>query len=151
MPVRYITIKHSIIVCRPRELVWDYTQDFARRPGWDPVIKAADIIQHEPIRVVKLKAIGQTTMTFHYKHHERPHKSMLMAEEISSPFIVSAEGTWSYDKIGKGTLWSQTNNIALRQHALNMMMTPFYKWYLKKMTRRAMNKARISMEQASHL
>lgn len=143
-----ITIKHSIIVCKPRELVWDYTQNYDNRPGWDPVIKSADIVQHEPYRVVKLQALGRTTMTFHYKLEDRPHKTSLVAKDISSPIITSVGGSWSYDKIGRGTLWRQTNTIEVKQHLMNMIMMPFYKWYYKKMTRRAMNSARLRMEQS---
>ena|SRR5688572_370962 len=143
-----ITIRQSIIVCKPRELVWDYTQNFANRPDWDSAIKSAYLLQEEPNRIVKLQTHSNKTMTCYYKHDERPFKSLLEARDISSPFIASADGSWSYEKIGKGTLWSQTNTIAFKQHLLNNIMMPFYKWYFKKMTRRAMNKARCRMEQS---
>jgi hypothetical protein len=135
-----------VIVCKPRELVWDYTNDITSRTSWDPVITSADVIQHEPNRIIKIKSRGNTSLTCHYKHYERPHKSSIIAKDISSPWIASADGSWSYDKIGRGTLWSQIHTIELRQHPLNKIMLPFYKWYFKKLTRHAMAKARAMME-----
>src|SRR5688572_5874741 len=76
-----ITIKHSIIICRPKELVWDYTQNYENRCHWDNTILEATVLQSTPNRIVKLKAKGNTVMTFHYKLDDRPHKTSLIAKK----------------------------------------------------------------------
>ena len=146
MKATAITIKHSIIISKPRELVWDYTQNYSNRPAWDYSIIHAEVLQTEPSRVVKLKAKGNTTMTFHYKHDERPSKTSLIAKEIISPIIESAGGSWTYDKIGRGTIWKQTNTIVFKPNLLSRLMLPFYKWTFAKQTRLAMAKAKRAME-----
>ena len=141
-----ITIKHAIIISKPRELVWDYTQDYSNRPAWDFTIINAEVLQTSPNRIVRLNAKGNTCMTFHYKHDERPCKTSLIAKEIVSPLIESAGGSWTYDKIGRGTLWKQTNTIVFKKHLLSRLMLPFYKWALERQIRHAMKKAKHRME-----
>src|SRR5687768_15334236 len=143
-----ITIKHSIIICRPKELVWDYTQNYENRCHWDNTILEATVLQSTPNRIVKLKAKGNTVMTFHYKLDDRPHKTSLVAKEIISPFIESAGGSWSYDKIGKGTIWKQTNTIVLKNNLMTRFMRPFYKWLFTSQTKSAMQRAKKKMEYA---
>ena len=144
-----ITIKQSIIICKPRELVWDYTQDHIRRSQWDPAVTKAEILQHEPKRIIRLEAIGKTTLTCHHDLHERPGKSAVVAKEVNSPLIHSADGRWTYDKIGRGTIWSQTNTIVFKPHVLNSILIPIYKAYLRRQIRKGMKQARQEMENVS--
>src|SRR5204863_9955742 len=98
MKENLITIKYSIFINKPRELVWDYTQNYEHRTKWDKAVLEATVLQTSPNRIVKLRTKGNTTMTFTYKQDERPHKTSLVAKEISSPLIESAGGSWVYEE-----------------------------------------------------
>jgi len=141
-----ITIKHSIIIDKPRELVWDYTQNYDHRPKWDSAVLEASVLQTTPNRIVKLRTKGNTTMTFIYKQDARPHKTTLIAREISSPVIESAGGSWTYEEQNGKTLWQQTNTIIFKKTlALNFAL-PFLKILFAMQTRQAMKKAKQEIE-----
>ncbi|HUR32024.1 MAG TPA: SRPBCC family protein [Saprospiraceae bacterium] len=146
MRINTITIKHSIIITKPREIVWDYTQNYDNRPIWDYSIVKAEVLQDSPNRIIRLKAKGNTIMTFHYKHDDRPHKTSLVAKEVISPIIESAGGSWTYDKIGRGTLWKQTNTIVFKNNLMSRLMLPFYKWVFTRQIRGAMRCAKLKIE-----
>jgi hypothetical protein len=69
-----ITIHHSIYINRPREAVWDFTQDYSLRTEWDKTVIEAKVLQTTPRQIVELKTSGNTMMTFVYKVNDRPIK-----------------------------------------------------------------------------
>ena len=141
-----ITIRQSIHINKPREFVWDYTQNYDNRTLWDPAVRKATILQTSPNRVVKLRTKGNTTMTLIYKLDERPSKTTLVAQDISSPIIQSAGGFWTYHEQDGETLWEQSNTIILKNYFIFKLLMPLYKWLLTFMTRKAMQKAKQKIE-----
>ena len=141
-----ITLRQSVIICKPKEHVWDFTQDHIQRSNWDPAVLHAEVVQHEPTLVVRLKTIGNSTMTFYHDPHERPDKSQLVSKEVFSPIVTSADGRWTYDKIGRGTIWRQINTIVFKPHLFNQILIPFYKFYLRRQIRKGMLEAKRSIE-----
>src|SRR5436190_24354040 len=100
-----IALRHSILINKPKELVWDYTQNYDNRTIWDSSVLETTILQTTPNRIVKLKMKGNTTMTYIYKLDDRPNKTTLVAREIISPIIESMGGAWTYEEKNGNTLW----------------------------------------------
>ncbi len=141
-----ITIKHSILIGKPREFVWDFTQDYAKRMNWDRAVLETQVLEHEPNRVVKLRTKGRTTMTFVYKLDDKPNKTSLVAREIESPIIESAGGSWTYEEQDDGTLWTQTNTIKFKNTMMLSFLLPLYRRIFVSQTKKAMKKAKRIME-----
>src|SRR5437870_249926 len=93
-----ITIRHSIIIEKPKETVWDFTQDYSRRMSWDSSVLETTLLQYYPQRIIKIRTKGRTTMNFVYKLEDKPNKTTLVAREIQSPIIESAGGSWTYEE-----------------------------------------------------
>lgn len=139
-------IRHSILINKPREVVWDYTQNYANRTAWDNSVLTATVLQTTPNRIVKLKMTGGTTMTYVYKLDDRPNKTTLVARDVSSPIIESIGGAWTYDDHGRQTLWTQAGTVVLKKHFLVILMLPMCKFALKLLTKKAMQKAKRAIE-----
>ncbi len=144
-----ITTRHSILIARPPELVWDYTQNYANRTSWDPMVIETALLQVTPNRIVKLKMKGNTTMTFTYKLDERPYKTSLAAKEIASSFIENAGGYWIYEEQNGNTLWTQTNTIVFKSHFFLKFFSPMYKLIFSMLTKKAMKNAKERIEKLS--
>jgi hypothetical protein len=147
MKTNSITLKHSIFIDRPRELVWDFTQNYNNRSKWDGSVLEAIILQSTPNRIVRLKLKANTILTFIYKLDDRPNKTTLVAKEISSSLIQSAGGSWIYEEQNDRTLWTQINTIGLKHNFLLPLLLPIYKWLFISQTKKAMNKAKKIIEQ----
>lgn len=141
-----ITVRHSILIAKPRELVWDYTQNYDNRTAWDSSIIEARVLQTSPNRIVQVKSRGNTTMTFVYKLDERPIKTSLATKEVISPIIERSGGSWKYEEQGELTLWTQTNTIVFKQNFLHKLILPIYKLVFIWLTRIAMKKAKKEVE-----
>lgn len=146
-----ITIKQSVIVNKPKEVVWDYTQNYVNRPLWDSSVQKAEVIETQPCRVVKLRAQGNTVMTFVYKQDEKPHKTTLAAKEVQSPFMESGGGSWLYEEEnnGQSTKWTQTNTIVFKKSLFLPLLLPIYKWVFQNQTTRAMHMAKLLIERVN--
>lgn len=140
-----ITIRQQIVIDKPRDLVWDYTQDYAYRREWDDAVLETELLQTAP-RMVRVRLQGNTTMTFVYKLDDRPHKTTLAARDISSPIIESAGGSWVYEVQGKGTLWTQTNTIVLKNNFFLSIFSPVFRMMFGHQTKKAMRKAKKKLE-----
>ena len=141
-----ITIKHSILISKPRELVWDFTQDYSKRKTWDKAVLETEVLQTEPNLIVKLRTKGKTTMTFVYKLLDKPNKTSLVAREIESPLIESAGGSWTYEEHQNGTLWTQTNTIRFKKNFILPILLPVFRSLFQNQTEKAMKKAKAMME-----
>ena len=146
MKEKAVTIKHSVLINKPRELVWDYTQNYDHRAKWDKAVLEANILQTTPNRIVKLKTKGNTTMTFIYKQDERPYKTSLVAKEISSPLIEAAGGSWVYEEHNGKTLWQQTNTLTFKKTWPLSLARPFLRILFSMQTKQAMKKAKQEIE-----
>jgi hypothetical protein len=135
-----------MLIAKPREFVWDYTQDYSKRMKWDSGVLETKILQTEPNLVVKLKTKGSTTMTFVYKLFDKPNKTSLVAREIKSPIIESAGGSWAYEDQNGGTLWTQTNTIKFKKNFILPLLLPLYRSMFQSQTKKAMRKAKALME-----
>lgn len=89
-----LTIRESIKIAAPPNVVLDYTQDFAHRRDWDDPSEAAQVVATEPRRVrVRLKDTGTATIV--YRLERRPELTRLAFEDIESPWIRGGGGSWT--------------------------------------------------------
>jgi len=141
-----IPIRHSILINKPREVVWDYTQNYGNRTIWDSSVLETTVLQTTPNRIVKLKMKGNTTMTYIYKLDDRPNKTTLVAKEITSPIIESMGGAWIYEEHQGKTLWTQAGSVVFKKNFLLKLFLPIYKLVFAMLTKKAMQKAKQEME-----
>lgn len=147
MKANTITIKQSIFINRPREVVWDFTQDFRKRTKWDTAVKKATVLQINPERIVRVKTTALTTMTLVYELEDWPNKTNIVIKDVKSLIMkTGGEGSWSYTNDDLGTLWNQTNTIILRNYVLLPFFIKFYTWLFTFQTKRAMKKAKKIIE-----
>lgn len=141
-----ITIKQSIYIARPPDRVWDFTQDYSKRPGWDKTILEATVVQESPEKVVKIRAKGGLTAHFHYKQFDRPNKSSLAMTDIRSVAVIGGGGSWKYEPEGPGTRWTQTNTLILKPGFWSRLIRPLVAYQLKQNTLLAMRQAKKWLE-----
>jgi hypothetical protein len=141
MPTR-VTITESLFVRAEPEVVWDFTQDFARRTRWDASVLEAEVLAESPQRRVRIRGVGGLRCVLEYKQFERPQRTSLAMTEISgSPLIVGGGGSWSYERDGGATRWTQTNTLLLGLGPLGWLAAPLVRWQLQRATRKAMSNA----------
>ena len=142
-----ITIHHSIYIDRPREVVWDYTQDYSLRPDWDQTVIEAKVLQTTPQKIVELKTSGNTIMTFVYKVYDKPNKTTLAIHDIQSKWIDGGGGSWKYEDHQGGTLWSQMNTRILKSTISLSILRPVITFIFKNQTRQSMQRAKKILEE----
>lgn len=145
MPVT-LTIHESLVIDRPPEQVWDFTQDFTQRSAWDPAIRRARVLVAAPVPRVEVEGAAGFKAVLQYRQFERPLRTSLAMEEIRSPLIVAGGGSWSYERLGQSTRWTQTNTVVLRDTFVAKLVAPLLRWQFERATRRAMRLAKALLE-----
>ena len=141
-----ITLKESIFINQPPEVVWDFTQDYQRRTMWDKSIIEATLIQKKPHRIVAIKAKGYNRMNFEYKLDERPNKTTLAITDAHSFFIKGGGGSWQYVPSGNGTLWTRTDTLVLKNGFWIKLVKPLVIFQVKLNMKYSMKLAKDLME-----
>lgn len=142
-----ITVEESIFIAQPTEVVYDFTQDYSKRPLWDSLIKEATVVETTPHRIVTTVAKDGSTMTLRYQQEDRPHKTSLAMTDVVSQMMESGgEVSWEYEEQDGGTLWTQVNKIVLKDAMWAKLMLPVATKYFKDKTLQAMQKAKEMME-----
>lgn len=106
MKGKVITVRNSIFIDSPREVVFDFTQDYSKRTLWDKRVIHVEVIPSVPQRMYRLQLSGNTKVTFKYKLDDRPNKTSLSAIEFESPVLNPAEvrglmRTWMAGRFGR--------------------------------------------------
>lgn len=142
-----ITVEESIFIAQPPEAVYDFTQDYSKRPLWDSLIKEATVVETTPNRVVTTVAKDGSTMTLRYKQEDRPYNTSLAMTDVVSQMMESGgDVSWQYEEQDGGTLWTQVNKIVLKDAMWAKLMLPVATKYFKDKTIQAMQKAKEMME-----
>jgi hypothetical protein len=145
-PSRSLTVTASVLVHRPVEAVWDFTQDFSRRAEWDASVLQATVLEREPLPRVRIRGAGGLRCVLRYRSFDRPRRTSVSLEEVSSPLIQAGGGSWSYEAREDGTLWTQTNSLTLRPGWWRRLLAPLVRRGLEVATRRAMHRAQALLE-----
>jgi hypothetical protein len=146
-PLR-ITVTADAFVRCPPEAVWDFTQDFGRRPSWDASLIEATVLRGEPLRRVRVHCRGGLRAVFRYVRSDRPRQTSLVLEEVRSALVQGGSGAWSYEAEEGGTRWTQRNSIVLRG-GWTRMLAWLVRLSLRYATRRAMRRAKATLEGAA--
>jgi hypothetical protein len=140
-----VTVKDEILIRARPDVVWDYTQDWSHRTEWDDAVISAEILATDP-PVVRIHGTGGVVSTARYKLYDKPHRTSLAIEDVTSRLIVGGGGSWEYVATPEGTTFRQTNTIALRGGLLGWLLRPVVSWQLRRFTRRALERARAAIE-----
>ncbi|KAA3605248.1 MAG: SRPBCC family protein [Calditrichaeota bacterium] len=141
-----MTFEESIFIEATPEVVWDFTQDYSKRPNWDSAVIKTEVISEKPHRVVRVFVKGGTTTAFQYKLDRRPEKTSLQAIEMKSLFFASGGGSWVYKSRSNGTIWTQRNTLAFKNKFLTLLFKPLFSWQITKLTRQSMHEAKKQIE-----
>ena len=143
-----IHANHSILINRPAEAVWDFTQDFSIRTTWDRSLQDCTLIASVPERKASILAKGGLSAVLEYKLFDRPHKTSVRMTHIHSPLIVDGGGSWTYEKqSAHSTLWSQSNTLTMKNSWLSILLKPLLNKVLKMHTVKTMKRAKLLLEQ----
>lgn len=137
-----VTVSEALHVAAPPELVWDFTQDYGQRSSWDRSILEAEVLESSPLPRVRIRGAGGLAGVFQYKLFDRPRRTSLVLTDVESWAISGGGGSWSYEPALGGTLWTQTNSLAVKHGWLG----PFVRWTLRRETRKAMRAAKRMVE-----
>ena len=144
-----VTVTETVLVARPPEAVWDFTQDYARRPEWDAAILEAEVIETGATPRIRIRAAGGLRGVFQYKLLDRPRRTTLVLTDVESRMIRGGGGSWSYEPADGGTRWTQTNSLKLEDGFIARLLVPVVRWNMRKSTRRAMHAAKRLLESPS--
>lgn len=136
-----VTVRETLVVPAAPARVWDYTQDYACRPDWDSSIIEAKVTAVTPRRTVAVRCRGGMRCTFRYKVDERPRRTSVAMVDVHSRIVEGGGGSWQYEDVPGGTRWTQVNTLRLRGGACVSVLRPLLKWWLRRQTRRAMQRA----------
>jgi hypothetical protein len=141
-----ITVSRSIYIGKPKEEVWEFTQNHTMRPSWDSFVLSAQTIQDKPRKAVRLALRGRQVVTFVYKLDRRYKRTTLAATDITSPFLEHATDSWAYETKGSGTIWTLTQTIVLKKNISAYPIKWLIKTILEFQTKKAMKKAKFLLE-----
>ena len=140
-----LTIRESIEVARPPDVVFDFTQDYGRRPEWDATVLRATVLEAEPPRV-EVQLAGGVRAVFEYRLFRRGLRTSMAMNDVSSWWMAGGGGSWDYEATPGGTRWTATNSIVLRSGLLNWLIGPRVERQARSALRDAMRKAKVMME-----
>jgi hypothetical protein len=140
-----ITIRQTIVITAPPDVVWDLTQDFGRRRDWEPGIEAAELLASDPRRVrVRLKDTGSVTIA--YRLERRPVRTSLAFEDVDSRWIRGGGGSWEYEPVEGGTRWTRTDTLVLRNRLIAVLFGGLIRRRFVAGTDQAMARAKALIE-----
>ena len=144
-----VTASHSILVNRPAEEVWDFTQNWNRRAEWDGSVSSAEYVS--TIHPIKVKVQGKGGITFDvtYKVSERPQLTTLAMSNLNSFWIKGGGGSWKYENVNGQTRWTQHNTLVLRDDILGKLIGFLFAFGLRFTTKQMMKRAKDLIENRS--
>ncbi len=110
-----VTVTERLYIAASTQEVWDFTQSELHRPLWKSYCPEPEILEYEAHRLVRFQGCG----------------------------LLS--GTWTYEARGQGTVWSQSNALALK-NPLHRLVEPVIRWRLRRLTRRSMRRVKEALE-----
>lgn len=110
-----VTVTERVYIAATPEEVWDFTQSELHRPLWKSYCPEPEFMEYETHRLVRFKDCGPLS------------------------------GVWTYEARGQGTVWSQSNTLAL-DHPLQRAIMPLIRWRLRRATRRSMRRVKEALE-----
>ena len=142
-----IMVREHLYVARPRDEVFDYTQDYARRSEWDASVTTAEVLSESPRRIrITVRGLGSFTVA--YELFRRPERTSAAFVDVDSRWISGGGGSWRYEPHDRGTDWTQTNTLELKA-GWQRLLGRLVEWSLRSTMRRSMAEARRQLEAAA--
>lgn len=138
-------MRADVLVARPADEVWAFTQDWTRRREWDAAILEVEVLSLEPERAVRFRTRGMRAVA-RYRADHRPVRTSLALDEVRSWVVSGGGGSWTYEPEGDGTRWSQVNTLTLRNGVARSLFGTIVERNLLASTRRAMARAKTILE-----
>jgi hypothetical protein len=147
MARRTVTVTHAVEVARSPVVVFDYTQDPARRTDWDPSFRSVELVSVDPRRI-RGDQDGLGRVTIEYKLFRRPERTSAAFLEIHSRWFSGGGGSWSYEPAagGAATRWTQTNTMQLKHDRVGALIAPVVRSSLRRTMERSMATAKRILE-----
>lgn len=142
---RVVAVTESIWIDRPPDVVFDYTQDYARRTEWDAGVTEAALVGTEP-RTARIVMRGLGSATLVYRLDRRPERTSLAFRDVRSAWITGGGGSWDYEPVDGGTRWQQTNTLELKRPTLMRLLAPLVERSLRRAMRQSMVAAKARLE-----
>lgn len=91
----------SILIAKPQELVFDYTQDYANRLKWDTFLKEAVLLNTaEPGKGVRAWCVSKHGLGMETEYVSFARPSVTAVKMTKGPFVFrSFAGSWKFEKI----------------------------------------------------
>jgi hypothetical protein len=140
------TVSESLLINAPVEVVWDFTQDYSKRPSWDQGVISAEVVDGTQPRRVRVQLRGGIACEFQYKLEDRPNRTTLAMQDVRSRILAAGGGSWSYEARDQATLWTQTNSLTFRSRLGYLCLGHLTAWQLRRVTRKAMLAAKRFLE-----
>jgi hypothetical protein len=140
-----ITVSKNIIIRANPEKVWDDTQDWSRRAIWDPSVLSACVKSENP-RCIQVNGRGGLKFEVQYKLADRPKMTTVAMLNMNSAWIKGGGGSWKYEAVTDGTLWTQHNTLVLRDDFWGKCFKPIFRFILERTTDRSMKVAKSLLE-----
>jgi len=146
-PGAKITVREHVHVARPRDEVFDYTQDYGRRSEWDNSVTAAEILSESPRRIrITVRGLGSFTVAYQLFHP--PERTSAAFVDVDSRWMSGGGGSWRYEPVDRGTDWTQTNTLEL-QAGWQRFLAWLVESSLRSNMRRSMAEAKRRLETAA--
>jgi ribosome-associated toxin RatA of RatAB toxin-antitoxin module len=97
--------RHSIEVAAEPGVLFDLTQDYARRPDWDPFLKEARLIggAERPGLGVRAWCVARNGLGMETRYVSFNPPGACAVEMTRGPwFFRSFSGSWRFDRVGPG-------------------------------------------------
>ncbi len=150
MAANAITFSERVVIDRPKEIVWDYTQNTDLLSEWDKSILEAEVIEESP-RTIRLQMTGGITMTIMYTLENRPNKLAFTYRKVESPILEHGGCTSTFEERNGTTLWIQSCTLVFKYHVLLGIMLPIYRLRYGKKMKEAMKRAKSVLESQEYM
>lgn len=141
-----VSATHTVFVARPPDVVWDFTQDPARRAEWDPSIVHASPLPSDGLPKVRIRAVGGMEGTLEYLSYDVPRRTSVSLVDVRSPLFAGGGGSWSYTARDGGTEWTATNSLRFRNVVLQWILGWVVRGALRRDTVKGMEAVRRRLE-----
>jgi hypothetical protein len=140
-----VTVEETVTISKPREKVFEFTQDWSRRQEWDESVVAAVPLPGEE-RAYRVRGAAGVSFEARYKLFRAPERTSLAMEKVVPEIFTGGGGSWDYAAEGRDTRWTQTNTLTLSDGLVSRIIAPIMRWQLRAATRKAMLRAKKLLE-----
>jgi ribosome-associated toxin RatA of RatAB toxin-antitoxin module len=147
--------EQSVVIDAPAPALFELSQDYKRRLGWDPFLRSAELVNGamEPAVGVRALCVDRkgTGMETEYVSYNPPRAAAV--KMTRGPwFLESFAGSWRFEELKPGqTRVAFCYGLRARPRLLSWMMTPILARVFARETRRRLMALKDAVEQGGVL